>query len=273
MRQTNRAWVIELASVALLVGIATAASGTPAALASPVVPALVSAATQSAAVNTVDTFLAAHPQPPVVSRAASPAAQNAYWAGEVSYWQSVPWGAIAEQSGCILRSVSIERDAQPDSHGVYGAGYSSVLNCGPSPSAIASTAATTIGTRAELGSETARTTGTASTLASPNSANAYLLQGCGTSGNTKDCLYSNQSTLVIKSTVTWLANSTTTGQVRLSHTALTGCAAGTTVATGLLSQGVQGTLFTLTHSWTEDTRWETQWLIGGARYSEFCATF
>jgi hypothetical protein len=273
MRRTNRAWFTGLASVALTAGIATAAGGAQAALASPVAPNVVSVAAQAAATNTVDTFLAAHPQPHVVTKAASVADQNAYWATEVSYWQSVPWGAIAEQSGCILKSVNIERDSQPDANGVYGAGYSSALDCGPAPSATVATAATTIETLAHVSTPTSRTTSTPSTLASPAGADAYLLQGCGTSGNTKDCLYSDQSTLVIKSTVTWLANSTTTGQVRLSHTALTGCSAGTTVATGLLSQGVQGTLFTLTHSWTEDTRWETQWLISGARYSEFCATF
>jgi hypothetical protein len=86
-------------------------------------------AAQVAFENEVAAFLASSEEP---SRSDFPSdvdGQNAYWRAMGTWWESIPWHAVAGQWGCTIQSDTVTFNPV-DQHGVVTAGHGGIGTCG-----------------------------------------------------------------------------------------------------------------------------------------------
>lgn len=55
--------------------------------------------------------------------------RNSYWQSLASWWEQVPWDAVAGQWGCTSGGVEVNFNPA-DSEGVSSAGYGGMIDCG-----------------------------------------------------------------------------------------------------------------------------------------------
>lgn len=272
MKKLSRSLLMSGLGIAAV--IAATAGATPAlAAGSSTAHSAAAIQSQSSYENEVASFLSSHPQPANVGLDASVSAQNEHWAQEVAFWKSVPWEAVVGQWGCTLKSVTVERDAQPADNGVVGAGYSGLMNCGANASTTVLKDALTVATKtAQLSTRAPSASSFAQAALSPVGPNAYVNEGCAVGGSTQDCLYADFSAAMNEATVQWLENSTITGRARLGYVG-SGCSDGTQLAISPLGMGGQYATWYAAHSVSMDTTWVSSFVLESGTYSRFCQTF
>jgi hypothetical protein len=95
----------------------------------PVDQPVLSPASQSEFEAVLVEFLRENPAPESGDFAQSADGRNEYWRTVASWWDRVPWDAVAGQWGCTAGGVSVTFNP-PDAAGVSSAGYGGVIDCG-----------------------------------------------------------------------------------------------------------------------------------------------
>jgi len=77
----------------------------------------------------VAAFLESNPEPQSADFDYSVDGRNVYWRALGSWWDSVPWVAVAGQWGCVSQAATVTFNP-PDEHGVITAGRGGIGHCG-----------------------------------------------------------------------------------------------------------------------------------------------
>lgn len=251
----------------LAAGVATAALTlislgvvSPAALGAEPEEVAVSAKAQADYEAQLADFLRTSPEPAGIALDAPTEEQNAYWDAMSTWWEEVPWEAVAGQWGCTPGPQEVS--ANPvDELGVTTYGHGGVMQC------------STVFGQDELSAVTQVLPRTES-LARLSEAAPAQIRRCDAIGGQQDfCLTRPASgSATLTASMQWLVGSTQTGRARLGHVGVSGCSAGTQLALGAVGSGGYAAVWYATGTAAYSASFSSSFLYSsGSYYGTWCA--
>jgi hypothetical protein len=247
----------------------TSTSGSPGAL----------SAAQVSDQSTVASFASTHAAP-ILPADATPAQFAAFSQSLETYWNSVPWSAVAGQWGCTVQSVDVDygADGIANSASVTTSGQCAGASQLTKPaSAQLTQAVQTIAPRSQ-------------TLTLPQNADLAKVYGGSlasssdlaatpdSAGWTQICNFASPANLCLGAPETGEINAegdwngpTVTASLRLGQSSLTSCTAGSLVKQSSSRSVADGGYISITASVSVDANWSNEWLDPGVQ-SRFCQT-
>lgn len=214
----------------------------------------VSAGAQIAYETQLDTFLASNPQPIAPSAGATAAQQNAYWKSMSSWWDAVPWEAVAGQWGCDAGVEGVNFNPA-DKNGVVSASHGGVMDCGVVLDDLTLAAVSTPVARSDQEAQL-----------------GILASYCSPSGASyRHCLSTSGTTLT--ATFQYLSSGNITGASRAGFVGVGNpCAQGSVVALGPVGIGAYGSVWYASGTINQNSQYSASFIVGGSGvYSRYCA--